>query len=70
MARTRARRRLQHGEVWTTLSLRRQTAELIDELARLITKSEGRLQECPRYEAMHRAVAEMLERLKSKRKSK
>jgi len=66
MTKSKARKVTQHEEVWTTLSIRRQTAELIDELARRITESEDRLQECPRYEAMHKAVVDMLRRLKSK----
>ena len=66
MTKSKVKRVSPHEEVWTTLSIRRQTAELIDELARLITESEDRLQECPRYEAMHKAVVEMLRRLKSK----
>ena len=66
MTKRTAKKPSQHGKLWTTLSIRRETAERLDELARLITESEDRLQECPRYEAMHKAVAEMLRRLKSK----
>lgn len=66
----RPKKRLSKQEIWATLSIRRPTAKLIDQLARLIAESEGRLQKCTRYEAMHKAVEEMVERLKSERKGK
>ena len=65
---SKAKKKLSKQEIWSSLSIRRPTAKLIDELAELITKSEGRLQKCTRYEAMHKAVAEMIERLKSQRR--
>ena len=52
---------------WTTLSISKQTGELADELARLITKRDQRLRRCSKHEAIHQAVVEMIQRLKKKR---
>ena len=65
---SKAKRKSSKQEIWSSLSIRRPTAKLIDELADLITQSENRLQRCTRYEAMHKAVVEMIERLKPKSK--
>ena len=64
----KAKKKSSKQDIWSSLSIRRPTAKLIDELAELITKSEDRLQKCTRYEAMHKAVVEMIERLKSNRR--
>lgn len=65
---SKAKKKSSKQEIWSSLSIRRPTAKLIDELAELITQSENRLQRCTRYEAMHKAVVEMIERLKSNRR--
>ena len=52
---------------WTTQSLSKETASLVEELARLITVKEGRLTRCSKHEAVHKAVTDMIKRLKRKR---
>ena len=52
---------------WTSLAIRRKTGRLINQLAAVITKRERRLARCSKSEAVHIAVCEILDRLKSGR---
>lgn len=54
-------------EQWTTQSLSKETARLVEELADVITEQEKRFTRCSKHEAIHKAVAEMITRLKKKR---
>ena len=53
---------------WTTQSISKETARLTGELAGLITERDHRLRRCSKHEAIHQAVAEMIERLKKRKR--
>ena len=52
---------------WTTQSISKETAKLIEVLADRITEQEGRFTKCSKHEAVYRAVSDMVRRLKKKR---
>ncbi len=53
-------------DIWTTISISKDTAKRITELARLVTTKEGRFTKCSKHEAIHLAVMDMITRLKKK----
>ena len=54
-------------ENWTTLSVTRETKELVEELATLITEKEDRFRACSKHEAVHKAVSEMIKNLRRRK---
>ncbi len=52
---------------WTTQSVSKATAKLIEELADLITARDKRFTKCSKHEAIHEAVSDMVARLKKRR---
>ena len=53
-------------EGWTTQSISKETAKLVEELADLITAMEKRFTKCSKHEAVYKAVADMVQRLKKR----
>ncbi len=52
-------------EDWTSLAIRKETAKVIVELAKTITKKENRFTKCSKHEAVHQAASFMLNKLRS-----
>ena len=52
---------------WTTQSISKETAKLIDELADLLTSKHDRMNQMSKHETVHIAVRDMVRRLKQRR---
>lgn len=52
---------------WTTQSISKETAKLIDELADLLTSKQDRMNQVSKHEAVYIAVRDMVRRLKKRR---
>ena len=50
---------------WTSQPIHRETAPLIKKLARLIQENERRLSQVPKWEAVHKAVEALINKLEN-----
>jgi len=52
---------------WTSQPIHKETAPLIEKLTHLIKKNEGRLSSVPKWEAVHKAVEALINKLEDTR---